>query len=116
MKANPELMLFAKIMLAIFLALGTFSLVLTIRSFYRPLDATHENATKFKKLLQLNWWIMFAAVGSAIHAVASEEYYMLGGSALLFSFVLPILVQYIRMKKALRKANPRNQTSGADAT
>ena len=36
MKASPELMLYAKVMLGVFVALGIFSVVMTVRLFLRP--------------------------------------------------------------------------------
>jgi membrane associated rhomboid family serine protease len=102
MSASPELVVFAKVMLAIFIGLAAFSLVAMVRSFYRPLDPTPEKVARLKKSLLLNSWVMFAAVGGAIQALVSKEYYLLGASALLFSFVLPLIVHYFRLKTALR--------------
>jgi hypothetical protein len=111
-KASPELMVFARVMLAIFVCLSIWSLVAMVRSFYRPLDATPEKLAAFKKSLLLSSWIMFAAVASAINALVSKQYYLLGASAILFSFVLPLLVQYLRLKRALiRQRKPNNPGS-----
>jgi len=97
---------------AIFVCLGIRSLVAMVRSFYRPLDATPEKLAAFKKSLLLSWWIMSAAVASAINALVSKQYYLLGASAILFSFVLPLLVQYLRLKRALtRQRTPSNHGS-----
>lgn len=89
-------------MLGIFIGLGVFSLVAMARSFYRPLDPTPEKANAVKKALMLNCWVLFAAFAVAINAMISQQYYLLGVSALLLSFVLPVIVHYVRLKKALR--------------
>lgn len=101
MKASHELMVFARVMLAIFVSLGIWSLVAMVRSFYRPLDATPEKLAALRKSLLFSSWIMFAAIATAINALVSKQYYLIGASALLFSFVLPLLVQYLRLKRAL---------------
>ena len=103
MKASPELMTFAKVMLAISVGLSMWSLLAIVRSFYRPLDATPEKLATFRKALLLNRWVVFGAVAVAINALVSKQFYLLGASAILFSFVLPVLVQYVRLKRALRR-------------
>jgi hypothetical protein len=100
-KATPELMAFAKVMLAIFVGLSIWSLSAMVRSFYRPLDATPEKLVASKKAVLLSSWVVLAAVGGAINALLSKQYYLLGASAILLSFVLPLLVQYVRLKRAL---------------
>ncbi len=89
-------------MLGIFIALGVSSLAAMACSFYRPLDPTPEKVRALKRVLTLNCWILFAAVAVAINAIVSKEYYLLGASALLFTFVLPVIVHYIRLRNALR--------------
>lgn len=112
MKASHELMVFARVMLAIFVSLAIWSLVAMVRSFYRPLDATPEKLAAFKKSLLLSSWIMLAAASVAINALVSKQYYLLGASAILFSFVLPLLVQYLRLRRALtRQRTPSNRGS-----
>ena len=96
------MVLYAKAMLAFFVALGVFSLVAIVRSFYRPLDPTPEKLASVKKGLALNSWVLIAAAAVAINAIASKQYYLLGAAALLFTFVLPVIVHYIRLKNALR--------------
>ncbi|MGB8010371.1 MAG: hypothetical protein WCF68_02060 [Terriglobales bacterium] len=94
--------LHARAMLAFFVALGVFSLVAMVRSFYRPLDPTPEKMASIRKSLALNSWVLLAAAAVAINAIASEQYYLLWAAALLFTFVLPVIVHYIRLRKALR--------------
>lgn len=101
MKASPELMLVAKVMLGVFTALAAFSIVSLIRSFLRPLDATPEKLAATKKVLVLNGWILFSAIGVTVHGVVSGQYYLLAAAALLFSFVAPVVVQYFRLRAAL---------------
>ena len=88
-------------MLTIFIGLGVFSVVAMVRSFYRPLEATPEKLASTKKALLFSSWVMFAAVASAIEALVRGEYYLLGASAIVFSFVLPLWVHYFRLKAAL---------------
>lgn len=106
-KATPELMAFAKGMLALFVGLSIWSLSAMVRSFYRPLDATPEKLAASKKAVLLSSWVALAAVATATNALLSKQYYLLGASAILFSFVLPLLVHYVRLKRAL----PSQQTS-----
>ena len=103
MKASTDVLLFAKAMLAFYIGLGILTLILTIRSFTRPLDATPEKLTQFKKLDPSYSGIVLGALGTAVYAVVSKQYYLLGASALLFSFVLPVILQYIRLRLALRR-------------
>jgi hypothetical protein len=103
-------MVYAKVMLAIFIGLGIFSLTALFRSFFRPLEPTPKKLAATKKAFLVSSWILFAALANAVRAVISEQYYLLGASALLFSFVLPLIVQYLRLRAALRG------TSAADLT
>jgi hypothetical protein len=96
------MVLYARAMLALFVALGVFSLVAMVRSFYRPLDPTPEKVASVKKALTLNSWVLVAAAAGAINAIASKQYYLLGAAALLLTFVLPVIVHYIRLRKASR--------------
>ena len=102
MKASPELMMFAKVMLAIFIGLSIWSVFAMVRSFYRPLQATPEKLAATRKALFLNSWVMLAAGSVAIHAIATKQYFLLGAAAMLFSFALPLFVHYVRLKTALR--------------
>jgi membrane associated rhomboid family serine protease len=112
MKTSHELVGYARMMLSIFAGLAVFSLVAMLRSFYRPVDPTPETVARLRKLLLLNSWVMFAAVGGAIQAFVSKEYYLLGASALLFSFVLPVIVHYVRLKTAFRaRSTPKDSGS-----
>jgi hypothetical protein len=108
-------MVFARVMLAIFIGLSIWSLVNVVRSFYRPLDATPEKLAAFKKSLLLSSWIMLAAVATAINALVSKQYYLLGASAILISFVLPLLAQYVRLKRAL-SGHRRSSSPGSIGT
>ena len=103
MQASHALMVSARVMVAIFVGLAIWSLIAMVRSFYKPLDATPEKLATFKKNLLLSSWVTFAGVGVGINALASKQYYLLWASATLFSFVLPILVHYVRLRRALRK-------------
>jgi hypothetical protein len=86
MQASHGLMVYAKVMLAIFIGLGIFSLAAMVRSFFRPLEATPEKLAAGKKSLMLCSWILVAAFASAVRAVSSKQYYyLLGASALLFT-------------------------------
>lgn len=102
MEASHGFMVYAKVMLVIFIGLGIFSLALMVRSFFRSLAPTPKKLAATKKALVLSSWILFAAFASAINALNSKQYFLLGASALLFSFVLPLIVQYTRLKAALK--------------
>lgn len=97
-------------MLAIFIALGIFSLAMMVRSFFRPLEPTPQKLAATKKSLVLTGWIVFPALGIAINALASKQYYLLGASAILFSFVLPLVVQYSRLKAPMKGSSNPDQT------
>jgi hypothetical protein len=110
MQASHGFMVYAKVMLAVFIGLGIYSLAVTFRSFFRPLEPSAEKLAATKKALLLSSWVLFAACASALRAVMLEEYYLLGASALLFSFVLPLIVQYMRVRAALRGASDAELT------
>jgi hypothetical protein len=109
--ASNELVVFARVMLAIFAGLSIWSLINTVRLFYRPLNATPAKLAAFKKRLSLSSWVILAAVATATNAIVSKQDYLLGASAILISFVLPLVVQYVRLKRALGRhpgsSNPR---------
>ena len=102
MQASHGLMVYAKVMLTVFIGLGIFALAMMVRSFFRPLEPTPDKLAATKKSLLVSSWVLFAAIAGAINALASKQYYLLGASALLFSFVLPLIVQYMRLKAALK--------------
>jgi hypothetical protein len=104
MRAGPELVTVAMVMLGVYVALGIWSIAVLIRSFYKPLDATPEKAAALKKLVWIYSRLMFGAVAMAIYAVVSKQYYLLGAAALLAIYVLPIIVQHVRVRSALRRS------------
>jgi hypothetical protein len=55
---------------------------------------------------------LIGSPSSLVNALVSKQHYLLGASAILFSFVLPLLVQYLRLKRALiRQRKPSNPGS-----
>ena len=110
MQASHGLMVYAKVMLAIFTGLGIVSLAMLVRSFFRPLEPSQNKLAATKKALVLSSWVLFAAIAGAVNALTSKQYYLLGASALLFSFVLPLIIQYTRLKAALKGSSGINST------
>ena len=100
-------MMFAKIMLLFFVVLAIYSVVISIRSCVRPIEATQEKLHALRKSLLLSSWVLVAACANAIHALTTGQHYLLLVSLLLFSFVLPLIVQYVRVKAALKTAAQR---------
>ena len=94
-------MLLAKAMIAIYVGLALFAVVLLIRSFYRPLNATPEKLAAVKRVLRIVWRLLFGAVAMAVYALVSRQYYLLFASAFFLALVLPILVHYRRLKSAV---------------
>jgi hypothetical protein len=106
MKASPELMLYAKMMLGVFGALGIFSVVMTVRLFLRPPEANTAKLATAKRTLIFSSWLVIPILGNAIRALATREYWLLFVSALLFSYILPILVLFLRTRAAVKAATP----------
>ncbi len=105
MKASPEVMLAAKVMLGVFIALAAFSILWMIRSFFRPLEATPAKLSAFKKGMLLHYWILISSVLVALNALRSKQYYLLLASAILLSLALPGVIHYLRLKAAVKKAS-----------
>ncbi|HTK95949.1 MAG TPA: hypothetical protein VL382_09970 [Terriglobales bacterium] len=94
----------AKVMLVIYVALGVGSIVLLVRSFYKPLDATPEKAAALKKVFWVGSRFVIGGAAMGIYAVFSKQYYLLAAAALLASLGAPIVVQYLRVKSALNRS------------
>ena len=107
MKASPEIMVYAKVMLGIFIALGIFSVVMMARLFLRAPEA---NPTKLatKRSLIFSSWLAIPIIGNAIRALATREYWLLLVSVLLSSYILPVLVLFLRTRSALKSATPNS--------
>jgi len=99
-------MLYAKVMLGVFGALGIFSLVMTVRLFLRPPEANTAKLTAAKRSLIFSSWLAIPILGNAIRALATREYWLLFVSALLFSYILPVLVLFLRTRAAVKSATP----------
>jgi membrane associated rhomboid family serine protease len=95
-------MIYAKIVLAVLIGLGVWSIAVTVRSFFRPLNPTPQKLAATKKSLMLSAWVLFAAFANAVRALTTGQYYLLGASALLFSFVMPLIVHFMRLKAAMK--------------
>jgi hypothetical protein len=106
MKASPGLMLYAKVMLGVFVALGVFSIVMTVRLFLRPPDVTAAKLAAAKRSLIFSSWLAIPILGNAIRALVTRDYWLLSVSALLFSYILPILVLFLRRRAAVRSTTP----------
>lgn len=102
-------MMVAKIMLGVFGGLGVLSLAMTVRLLQRPAEPNPAKLVATKRSLLLSSWIMVAVVGNTIAAVRNREYYLLWASGLLFSYILPLIVQYFRIRAALKyPSRPNN--------
>jgi hypothetical protein len=108
MKASPELLVYAKVMLGIFVALGIFSVVMTARLFLRAPEANPTKLAAAKRSLLFSSWLAIPIIGNAIRALATREYWLLLVSALLFSYVLPVLVLFLRTRSALKAEIPNS--------
>lgn len=97
------MMVYAWVMLTFFGCLGVFSLVMAMRRFSRPVEANPEKLAATKKTLMLSSWLLLAAFANAVRALAAKQYYLLFASALMVILVLPIIVQYLRLKAASKK-------------
>jgi hypothetical protein len=106
---NPELAVFAKIMLGIFGALGIFAIVVTVRLFMRPAEPSAAKLAATKRTLMLSSWLVIPIVGNAVRALTTREYLLLLVSALLFSYLLPVLVLFFRTRAAIKSAVPSAQ-------
>ncbi|HTS08403.1 MAG TPA: hypothetical protein VMP68_22725 [Candidatus Eisenbacteria bacterium] len=106
MKTSPELVVFAKVMLGIFGALGIFAIGMTVRLFMRPPEPSTVKLAATKRTLMLSSWLVIPIVGNAVKALTTREYWLLLVSALLFSYVLPVLVQFLRIRTALKSTPP----------
>ena len=99
-------MLYAKVMLGVFVALGIFSVVMTVRLFLQPPEGTPAKLATAKRNLILSSWLAIPILGNAIQALATREYWLLFVSALLFSYILPILVLFLRRRAAVKSVTP----------
>lgn len=99
-------MLYAKVMLGVFGALGIFSLVMTVRLFLRPPEANTAKLAAARRSLMFSWWLAIPILGNAIRALATREYWLLFVSALLLSYILPVLVVFLRTRAAVKSATP----------
>ena len=107
-KASPELMVYAKVMLGIFIALGIFSVLMTARLVLRAPEANAARLAAAKRSLMFSSWLAIPILGTAIRALATREYSFLLVSVLLFSYILPVLVLFLRTRSALKSAKPNS--------
>jgi len=108
MKAGPALLLYAKVMLGIFIALGIFAIVMTVRLFLRAPEASATKLAATKRSLIFSSWLAIPIIGNAIRALVTREYWLLLASALLFSYILPVLVGFLRTRSALKSVMPHS--------
>jgi hypothetical protein len=100
MNASPELVVFAKVIL------GIFSVVMTLRLFRRPPEPNVQKLAAAKRTLMLSSWLAIPIVGNAVRALATHEYWLSLVSALLLSYVLPVLVLFLRTRAAMKSTVP----------
>lgn len=104
MHLGPELVVFAEIMLGIFGGLGIFAIVMTLRLFMRPAEPSAVKLAATKRTLMLSSWLLIPIVGNAIRALTTREYWLLLVSVMLFSYILPVLVLFLRTRAAIKSA------------
>lgn len=99
-------MVYAKVMLGIFTVLAISSVVMTIRLLLRKPEPSPTKLASAKRSLLFSSWILIPVVGNAVRAVVAREYWLLFVSGLLFSYILPLVVLYLRTRAALKHASP----------
>lgn len=92
-------------MLVFYVGLALWAIVATFRSVRRPLDTSLESVAAAEKMMRFCWKFLFGAVAAAMYALVSGKYYLLFASLFFFCIVLPMLVQYLRLKIALKNVN-----------
>jgi hypothetical protein len=101
--APTTLLIVAKIMLAVFTGLGIWSLAMTVQTIRKKAEPDPKKLAAAKRSLLLCSWVVFAAIAGAINAVSSRQYYLLFASALLFSYVLPLIALYVKTNLAIKR-------------
>jgi hypothetical protein len=99
----PWLLLYAKVMMGIFTCLGIWSLFSTAKAWRKPIEQTKEEFSKAKKAFLLSSWVLLSATATAVNAISSGQYFLLFPASLLFSFCLPIVVWYLRVRSAVKR-------------
>lgn len=92
------------IIISFWIVLSLVSLTILVRSFVKPFNADSEKLAATKRLLLFNGWVFLAAVGVSIHALISKNYFLLFAGVILLTFVLPVAVQYFRLKRVLKRS------------
>ena len=105
-RASHELMLYAKVILGVFIALGIISVVMTARLFLRAPEANATKLAAAKRSLIFSSWLAIPIIGNGIRAFVTREYWLLLVSVLLFSYILPVLVLFFRIRSAVKSATP----------
>jgi hypothetical protein len=91
------------VLMSIWITLSLVSLAILVRSLVIPANATSERLAATRRVLLLNSWIFLVAIGISVQAFVSGNYYLLIAGAILLTFVAPIAVQYLRLKKAMSR-------------
>jgi hypothetical protein len=92
------------VMMSIWITLSLVSLAILVRSLVIPLNATSAKLAATKRVLLLNSWILLVAIGISVQAFVSGNYYLLIAGVILLTFVAPIAVQYLRLKRTLSRS------------
>jgi len=103
MSAGPALVIYAKVMLSIFVGLGIFSVVMTVRVLLRKSEPNPAQLAAAKRTLLSSSWILIPVVGTAVNVFVTHEYWFLLVSGLLFSYLLPVLALYLRTRAAFKQ-------------
>jgi len=96
-------MRFAWVMLAFYGALALLAIYQTVRALMKPVELSERTIAAAKTSLRFSLVVFLPALAVTFQAFASRQYYLLMAAAMLFTFGLPILVFYLRIRSAQRK-------------
>ena len=101
--ASTPLLIYAKLMLTGFAGLGTWSIVLTVRTLRKDAEPDTKKLAATKRSLLLSSWVPLAGIGN-VNAIYSHQYYLFFASAFLLSLVAPLFASYFKTKSAIKNA------------
>jgi asparagine N-glycosylation enzyme membrane subunit Stt3 len=80
------------------------SIVLTVRTLRRKAEPNTKKLAAAKRSLVLSSWVFLPAIGNAVNAISSHQYYLLFASAFFFILVAPLFALYFKTKSAIKNA------------
>ena len=97
-------MIFATFMGAVFTGLGILAIVKTVQTLRKDAEPDTKKLAAAKRGLLLSSWVLLPAVGGAINAISSRQYYLLFASVFFLSLVAPLFAFYFKTKSAIKNA------------